>query len=360
MRAAPRNGSRFFICKVKFEPADGGHAVADTIKINNPAHWVRRRACDPSHPAKNGNSYMASSTVEQFAIDLDIPPQALLAQLRSAGIVKGSLKDYVTDADKQQLRDHLIATRTSSGAVSSSKLTRVREEKNLWHEALEEGRDWTSLLRDFIACECGGIRTVSADCPACGSEPYSLAPMVFTDPSGTEHRVSVAFAGAEGRREDYQLLALMEREWHRPRIEPEQQSWLTSGMSERASVVLLFWTYFESRMNRLVKLGLRSLPETVQKDLLGRYDSVTSHMRQLYQILFGVKYLDDLIAVGAESIGGHLARVQDARNRFVHGDPEAISDALVDEVVRNLKAEHDAWIAVFNRRVSIMRLPVVP
>lgn len=304
---------------------------------------------------------MASSTVEHFAIDLDISPQALLDQLRSAGIEKGSLKDHVTDADKQQLRDHLITTRTSAGAVSTSKLTRVSEKKKVsWHEALGEGKGWTSLISDFIACECGGIRTVSANCPACGSGPYDLTPTVFTDPSGTEHRVSVAFAGAEGRREDYQLLALMEREWHRPRIEPEQQSWLTSGMSERASVVLLFWTYFESRMNRLVKLGLRSLPETVQKDLLGRYDSVTSHMRQLYQILFGVKYLDDLIAVGAESIGGHLARVQDARNRFVHGDPEAISDALVDEVVRNLKAEHDAWIAVFNRRVSIMRLPVVP
>ncbi|HDR8955839.1 hypothetical protein [Burkholderia vietnamiensis] len=298
---------------------------------------------------------MSNSTVENFAIALDMPPQMLLEHLKSAGIAKESLKDYVSDADKKQLRDHLVKTRTSPGVVGPRKLTRVSaKKKSVWYEALEEGKSWTSLISDFIACGCGGIRTVSANCPACGSGPYDTTPTVFTDPSGTEHRVSVAFAGAEGRREDYQLLALMEREWHRPRIESEQQSWLTSGMSERASVVLLFWTYFESRMNRLVRLGLRPLPENVQKDLSIRYDSVTSHMKQLYQILFGVKYLDDLIAVGAENIGGHLARVQDARNRFVHGDPEALSDALVEEVVRNLKAEHDAWIAVFNRRISMM------
>ncbi|WP_426825287.1 hypothetical protein [Ralstonia pseudosolanacearum] len=293
--------------------------------------------------------------MEHFAIDLDIPPQALLDQLRAAGVVKESLKDHVSDADKKQLRDHLVKMRTSTGVASARKLT--VKKKSMWYGALEEGRDWTSLISDFIACECGGIRTISANCPACGSGPYDLTPTVFKDSSGTEHRVPVVFAGAEGRREDYQLLALMEREWRRPRIESEQQSWLTSGMSERASVVLLFWTYFESRMNRLVKLGLRPLPDSVQKDLLSRYDSVTSHMKQLYQILFGVKYLDDLIAVGAENVSGHLARVQDARNRFVHGDPEALSDALVEDVVSNLKAEHDAWIAVFNRRVSMMRPP---
>jgi hypothetical protein len=228
---------------------------------------------------------------------------------------------------------------------------------NMWCDTLSEDKSWTSLIGDFIACGCGGIRTVSGICPACGSEPYDLVPTVHRDSAGREFEIPLAFCGAEGRREDYQLLALMEREWRRPQLESSRQSWLTSGMSERASVVLLFWTYFETRINRLVELGLRPLPENVQKDLLGRYDSVTSHMKQLYQIIFGVKYLDDLIAVGAESIGGHLARVQDARNRFVHGDPEALSEALVEAVVRNLKAEHDAWIAVFNRRISCMGRP---
>lgn len=76
-------------------------------------------------------------------------------------------------------------------------------------------------------------------------------------------------------------------------------------------------------------------------------------MNELYEILFGVKYIDDLIAVGADSVGGHIARVKDARNRFVHGDPTKLSDSLIEAIVCNLKSEHDAWVAVFNRRISI-------
>lgn len=226
----------------------------------------------------------------------------------------------------------------------------------MWYESLPKGKSWTSLIGDYVACACGGIRTISGDCPACGSKPYDLSPQVYEDLLGRRFEIHPTFCGAEGRREDYQLLALMEREWRRPQIGPAEQSWLTSGMSERASVVILFWTYFESRMNRLVQLGMRSLPASVRDDLLTRYDSVGSHMRQLYQILFGVKYLDDLIAVGAEAMGGYLARVQDARNRFVHGDPEALSDGPVEAVVRNMKVEHDAWVAVYNRRLSMASL----
>ncbi|NJO13623.1 MAG: hypothetical protein HC872_09350, partial [Gammaproteobacteria bacterium] len=66
-----------------------------------------------------------------------------------------------------------------------------------------------------------------------------------------------------------------------------------------------------------------------------------------------LKYVDDLKSVGAEEIGGHLARVQDARNRFMHGEPQALSDKLVTDVVHKLKDEHDAWIAVYNRRIAL-------
>lgn len=68
---------------------------------------------------------MGNETVEHFAIGLDMQPQALLNLLNSAGVVKESLKDRVSDADKKQLRDHLIKTRTSMGVVSPRKLTRL-------------------------------------------------------------------------------------------------------------------------------------------------------------------------------------------------------------------------------------------
>lgn len=225
----------------------------------------------------------------------------------------------------------------------------------MWIDSLPEGRNWTFLISNHVLCGCSGIRTVESACPACGSAPYDFSAHTFDDSKGIRHELPHAFPGAEGRAEDYQLLTLMEREWRRPLSELTSKSWLTGGMSDRATLVLLYWTYFESRMNRLVNLGLRRLPPGVKADLSTRYDSVSSHMKPLYRILFGVQYLDDLIAVGAEPVGGHLARVQDARNRFVHGDPGAISDQLVEAVVRTMKLEHDAWIAVFNRRVSIQR-----
>lgn len=225
----------------------------------------------------------------------------------------------------------------------------------MWFESLSQGRNWTSLISDHVLCGCSGIRTVGSPCPACGSGPYDLSAHIFEDSEGIRHEIPPAFPGAEGRVEDYQLLTLMEREWHRPSLEPKLESWLTRGLSDRGTLVLLYWIYFERRMNRLVDLGLGRLPPGVKADLSTRYDSVSSQMRQLYRVLFGVRYLDDLIAVGAEPVGGHLARVQDARNRFVHGDPRAISDQLVEAVARSMKLEHDAWIAVFNRRISIQR-----
>lgn len=224
----------------------------------------------------------------------------------------------------------------------------------MWFENLPAGKNWISLISDYVACECGGIRTVHAPCPACDSPAYDLSSKsILID--GKQVEIMPTFAGAEGRPEDWQLLALMEREWRRPKLSLPDEGWLTEGTSERVAIVILFWTYFESRMNRLVRLGLEQLPGRVQKDLLKRYDSVSSQMNELYEILFGVKYLDDLVAVGAESVGGHLARVKEARNRFVHGEPAKVSDALVEAVVRHLKAEHDAWISVYNRRISIRR-----
>lgn len=230
-----------------------------------------------------------------------------------------------------------------------------RASQTYWYESPTGNRPWTTLVADNVLCSCGGIRTIRASCPVCESGPYDLSPRTIEGAGGECLEVFPTFCGAEGRREDYQLLALMEREWGRPLNNSLDRTWLTSGMSDRAAVVILYWTYFESRMNRLVQIGLQTLPRNVQKDLSVRYDSVTSHMNQLYRILFDVRYFDDLASVGAESISGHLARIQDARNRFVHGDPEALSDAVVEAVVRRLKSEHDVWIEVYNRRMGVLR-----
>ena len=47
--------------------------------------------------------------------------------------------------------------------------------------------------------------------------------------------------------------------------------------------------------------------------------------------------------------------MQAAWNRFAHGHPEAIDDSLVEDLVAGLDDEHEAWIAVFNRRLKEAR-----
>ena len=69
---------------------------------------------------------MTNPTVKNFAIELKMPPQALLELLKSAGVLKESFKDHISGTDKTHLLDHLRSTRTSAGVVSSRKLTRLR------------------------------------------------------------------------------------------------------------------------------------------------------------------------------------------------------------------------------------------
>ena len=71
-----------------------------------------------------------------------------------------------------------------------------------------------------------------------------------------------------------------------------------------------------------------------------------------YRVAFDSTYKGDLEAVGHGQVWPHLAQIQERRNLFAHGQPQAIDDALVQIVVERLKVEHEAWIAVFNKRAA--------
>jgi hypothetical protein len=58
----------------------------------------------------------------------------------------------------------------------------------------------------------------------------------------------------------------------------------------------------------------------------------------------------DLESLGFENIAKLLHRVQEKRNEFMHGKPEAIDDTLIEDIVGSLKEEHESWIKVFNLR----------
>lgn len=71
-----------------------------------------------------------------------------------------------------------------------------------------------------------------------------------------------AFAGAEGRYEDYIYLQMLQREWECPVVEFARFSHFSGELtpSARAALVLLFWGYFETRIERLHRAAMRALP----------------------------------------------------------------------------------------------------
>ena len=225
----------------------------------------------------------------------------------------------------------------------------------MWFDKFEKGRKWSSLWHGLILCSCGGIRTFDK-CSVCGSQ-LDATPVLIEVSPGRIESIPAAMMGADARYEDWLYLNLMEREWKRPRQETSVTELGSAGIStaDRASIVLLFWTYFETRIERIIRLGLKAMPDALREDVLTRYASVGSRMDRLYQLIYGTTYHKDLEQVGAANLAKFLREVQQRRNDFSHGNPVAITDELVERVVAVIHDEHHAWIRVFNVRISALR-----
>lgn len=224
----------------------------------------------------------------------------------------------------------------------------------MWFEDLPPETSWTSLWTGCIRCgNCSGIRTFTDPCPVCGTDlPKEEHTVILED--GREYTTLPVYVGAETRYEDYVYLQLMEREWERMSRDLSLPNRLqhTEQVSTGASLVLLFWTYFETRLEYLLRNGLQHVPPAFLEDALNRYSSVGARLDRFYKIAFNSTYHSDLESLGYSDVSSHLARVQKQRNEFVHGSPQSIDDSLAVSVVAMLKQEHDAWIAVYNHRVS--------
>lgn len=222
----------------------------------------------------------------------------------------------------------------------------------MWYEDLPAGSAWSSLWHGYVVCGvCEGIRHPGAVCPGCRAGPYALEPTTVRM-NGRDVMVWPTFAGAEGRIEDYVYLEMLQREWQRPAPEFERFTGYPpeERPSARAALILLFWAYFETRIERLLRGGMRTLPEAVSEELLDRHGAIGQRIYRLYKILFSVTYFDDLNELGFRDIAEILSDIHDRRNKFAHGDPKAIDDSTVRSLVSSLKREHEAWIAVFNKR----------
>ena len=127
-----------------------------------------------------------------------------------------------------------------------------------------------------------------------------------------------------------------------------------------APIILIFWTYFETRIDRLWTDVLRGLPSPLSKDLLDRYSSIKARLGSFYKTTFNTTYYADLEQLGYTDLAGFLSHLMEKRNKFAHGDPRSINDELAEKVVRLLKKEHEAWIAIYNHRVVTASREVVP
>ena len=166
----------------------------------------------------------------------------------------------------------------------------------MWYDSLPSDQSWSSLWYKYIRCNCGGIRTFESQCPSCGEALPNTEWLVYYDPDGTEHRLPHAAMGGEGSYEDYVYLMMLEREWLKPVTDADRFLLIpiASRPSARAIVVIVFWTYFEKRIERLFSETARALPNSVLKDLLnpllvrGRSTGQTVQNRILDHLLAGL------------------------------------------------------------------------
>lgn len=223
----------------------------------------------------------------------------------------------------------------------------------MWFDELP-GQSWTSLWSGYVLCggACPAIRKTGEACPACQAPAYDLTPRnEFI--AGREMTFNPTFMGAEGRYEDYIHLQMLQREWERPASEFEHFANISDANrpSAGAALVLLFWSYFETRIERLFRVALRSLPPRILESQLKRYPGIGSRLDELYKIAFDTSYFDDLNAHGFEGVARLLKDIRKRRNDFAHGRPQMINDLTAEAIVTGLRDEHEAWVTVFNSRV---------
>ncbi|WP_246815013.1 translation initiation factor IF-2 associated domain-containing protein, partial [Parapusillimonas granuli] len=120
---------------------------------------------------------MPSNTVAQFAVELKMPANVLLEQLRSAGVELKSVDDAVTDADKARLLDSL---RRAHGGSEGKKITLTRRQTSEIRQADGSGRSRTIQVevrkkRTFVKRDTSELAAEALKAEA-ADKPEAVAP----------------------------------------------------------------------------------------------------------------------------------------------------------------------------------------
>jgi hypothetical protein len=193
--------------------------------------------------------------------------------------------------------------------------------------------------------ECNGLHR-EVICPVCGHAVENQPQIIVVD--GVEHLVPQAKQGAIS----WSTFLILER----IKTEAERSHIAASGRPERFShrftVVLLFWTLFEVLVDGFYRAALADLPGQLDDELLERFPGIGGRLDRLHRRIWQTNFWADLEAEGFGEEATLLRRIQKARNAFVHGDPEAIGDDLVDATLAHLENVQKAWIILFNKRCT--------
>lgn len=219
-------------------------------------------------------------------------------------------------------------------------------------ETTQQNGSWLGPWWGLSHCgKCHALMNQN-QCPICGDVPSTEQWMTVTI-DGHDHKVPAACRAGALSWTAHSLLGIMRREWERQLLSEELSSaQLAEHCSQKAMVVIVFWTLFEHLMDQSFHTALNKLPHGIKADLLRRHQSIGSRMDRLYTILFNTKIQADLDSLGHGGTYALLQKIQSRRNDFIHGNAEAIDDELVQETVARLNDVQAAWVALYNLRCT--------
>jgi len=207
---------------------------------------------------------------------------------------------------------------------------------------------WATGFVSMVHCrECNALYAEGGQpCPVC-RHCLDLSPVqVLVD--GKEYTLPVALQGAI----PWSIAVLLDQiraEWERP---VTKGSRFSGRASPKLVIVVLFWTLFEVMMERFFESAFADLPGELGEELLQRFSSIGSRLDRLYRRRWGITFWNDLATAGFPEVAEHLKIIQERRNAFIHGNPEVIDDALVQETLKRLVDVQNGWIALFNKRCT--------
>ncbi len=172
---------------------------------------------------------MFSTTVAEFAIELKKTTATLLEQLKSAGVVKSTASDKLSDADKQRLLSYLQSTHGVAGA-ERKKITLVKKSTSEIKQADASGKARTIQVevrkkRTFVRREDGAempIETASQE-----AQPEVQVEALIDNADLVRRE--------EEARHQAELIRRQEEELAERRAQREEQETLARAAAQKAS-----------------------------------------------------------------------------------------------------------------------------